>query len=263
MHLRLVDVLGNLEPRACVFVHIERGPLRLMALGGLRARAPEALEAPTRQDVLRQVEHLRHALGVDTLEEHARRGAFAVRHHHRVDGEGRDARDVHGVPADFRHHRPERMRRGDARVLDAHPLHVLHDVAVLVEIDRVLEHEHVRVHPEDLFAELLLKAARHAHHDGQRRDAEHHPKRGECRADGHRGALLRAEVPEGRARAGIPCVGGTITRKRAPNGGRAIMGPPLSLMTDERPPKTRLPAIDESTQPPPAAKPVSVPRKDD
>ena len=86
-------------------------------------------------------------LGVDALEQHAGRRAVAVRDHHRVDDERRDA--------------------DDAR----HLLDLLHDVAVLAEIDRVLEHEDVRVDAEHLLAKLLLEAARHAHHDGERGDA--------------------------------------------------------------------------------------------
>ncbi len=137
----------------------------------LRVRTAQPRQAPF-HDVLRQVEHTRHSVRVDALQQHARRGVLAVRQHHRVDHEGRGAEDVRQV------------------------LDLLHDVAVLAEVDRVLEHEHVRVDAEHLLAELLLEPARHAATDRERGDPQHHPADGEGRADGDHVSLLRSEVPE-------------------------------------------------------------------
>ena len=138
-------------------------------------RGPHHLpvEAPPRSMFLGRSSTVGIALGVDPLQQDAGRSAVAVGDHHRIDDKGGDADDPFDVA------------------------HLLHDIAVFAEVDRVLEDEHVGVHAEDLLAELLLEAARDAHHDGKRsypeRDAEH----GEGGADGNEGALLRAQIAKG------------------------------------------------------------------
>ncbi len=107
---------------------------------------------------------------IDALQEDAGRGRVAVREHHRVDAEGRDADDA------------------------GHLRDLLHDRAVLAEIGRVLEHEDVRVDAEDLLAELRLEAAGDAHHGRERRDAERDAEDRERRPDRDERALLRAQV---------------------------------------------------------------------
>jgi hypothetical protein len=163
MALRRAGIVGRdgQLPRVVVFRSIRR----------LRVRAPHARERALR-DVLRQIEHLRHQVRIDALQEDAGRGAITVRDHHRIDDEGRDADDVRYL------------------------LHLLHHVAVLAKIDRVLQHEHVRVHAEHLLAELLLEAARHAHHRRERGDAEHHADHRERGAHRDERSLLGAQISE-------------------------------------------------------------------
>ena len=140
------------------------------ALRRLGPGPSQPVERPRRHECFGRSSTLRHQLRVDALEEHARRRVLAVGDHHRVDDERSGADDVRDV------------------------LDLLHDVAVLAEVDRVLEDEDVRVDAEDLLAELLLEAARDAHHDRQRGDAERDAADGERRADGDHVALLRGEV---------------------------------------------------------------------
>jgi hypothetical protein len=91
-----------------------------------------------------------------------------VRQHHRVDAEGRDAGHA-----------------GNLRDL-------VHDRAVLPEVRGVLEHEDVSVDAQDLLAELGLEAAGHAHHGGQRGDAERDPQDREDGPDRDERPLLGA-----------------------------------------------------------------------
>jgi hypothetical protein len=96
----------------------------------------------------RQIQHGAHQIRIDALHQHAGRRAITVRDHHRIDRERTDADDAR-EQADLLHH-----------------------VAIIAKLARVLEHQHVRVDAEHLLAKLRAKAARHAHHRHQRRRAE-------------------------------------------------------------------------------------------
>ena len=181
-HLRVHLAAHELQERVGPGVPVDRGrAIEHLAQRVAKriARALRRLGAGSTQpgeaaldDVLRKIEHLGHQLGVDALEEHPGRRAIAVGHHHRVDDERRHADDA------------------------GHALDLLHHVAVLAEIDRVLEDQHVRVDAEHLLAKLLLKAARDAHHDRQRGHAEQDPADGERRADRDHAAFLGREIAE-------------------------------------------------------------------
>src|SRR5690606_39518441 len=109
---------------------------------------------------------------LDTLEHHPRGGAVTLGHHHRVDGEGRDARHA------------------------GFGLQLVDELAVLRERTRALEDEHVRVDAEHLVAELFVEAAGHADGCRQPGDAERHTQDGEEGAERNERALLRPHVAE-------------------------------------------------------------------
>jgi len=133
-----------------------------LAFGSLRPGKPELLDAFLSglgrlgfDDVLGQVEDLRHELGVDALEQHAGSGLLTMGDHHGIDREGGDADDAW------------------------HPLHFVHELPVLAEVGGILQDENVGIDTQDLFPELGLKAACDAHDGEQGGDPEGNAEGGE------------------------------------------------------------------------------------
>ena len=110
------------------------------------------------------------SFGIDALEQHARRRAVPC-----VTIIGLM---TNGATAD------------DAR----HRLHLLHHLAVLAKVARVLEDEHVRVDAEHLLAKLRAEAAGDADDGRERRDTERDAEDREHRPDRDERPLLRAHV---------------------------------------------------------------------
>ena len=169
--LQVGRALGR--PRARLAQAEENPPRRGLVEERVPARPDDLPVERALRQILREDEDVGHEIGVDPLEQHAGRGAILVRHHHRIDDEGRDPDDA------------------------LHALDLLHDVAVFAKVDRVLQDEDVRVHPEHLVAKLLLKTSGDAHHYGERRDPQRDPEDREGRADRDERALLRPEITKG------------------------------------------------------------------
>ena len=143
-----------------------RNPRRAArALGGSRPGTREALERAL-DDVPRQIEHRAHQLGIDALEQHARRGAPPCVTIIGLMTNGADARSPPGSSRTF-----SMISRYSRNSLE------------------YFSTSTCALTPEHLVAKLRLEAAGDAHHGRQRRDAERDAEDGEHGADRDEGAL--------------------------------------------------------------------------